>query len=210
MNLAAMRREYGDLALNEGDLAADWPAQFAVWLDVARRSGIDEPNAMVLATAALDGRPSARSVLLKSFDESGFVFFTNYTSRKGRELAGNPYASLVFPWYPLHRQVVVCGSVERVSREETEAYFATRPRDARLAAWASRQSEVLADRAELEEGWAAAERRWPGEVPVPDDWGGFCVIPETVEFWQGRRHRLHDRLQFRRVATGWVTERLSP
>jgi pyridoxamine 5'-phosphate oxidase len=166
---------------------------------------------MVLATATPDGVPSARSVLLKSFDEAGFVFFTNYDSRKGHELAANPRASLVFPWYAVRRQVVVCGSVERVERARTEEYFASRPRGARLGAWASRQSEVLADRAELEAAWARADHRWPGEaVPVPEHWGGFRVIPETVEFWQGRSSRLHDRLRFRHSDAGWVVERLSP
>ncbi|MEV6523610.1 pyridoxamine 5'-phosphate oxidase [Longispora sp. NPDC051575] len=209
-NLAAMRQEYGDLPLNESDLAEDWPGQFAAWLDVARRTGVDEPNAMVLATAALDGRPSARSVLLKSIDDRGFVFFTNYESRKGLELRDDPHASLVFPWYALHRQVIVCGEVERVTRTETEEYFASRPRGARLGAWASRQSEVISGRAELEAAWEAAEHRWPEEIPAPDHWGGFRVVPQTVEFWQGRRSRLHDRLRFRHSAAGWLVERLSP
>lgn len=208
--LAAMRREYSNLPLVESGLAPDWPTQFATWLDAAYRSGLDEPNAMVLATATHHGSPSARSVLLKAYDATGLVFFTNYDSRKGRELAENPYVSLVFPWYALHRQVVICGTVQRLPRARTEQYFASRPRGAQLAAWASRQSEVLAERAELEAAWQEAGQRWPENIPTPDNWGGFTVVPDTVEFWQGRPNRLHDRLQFRRTAEGWIIERLAP
>ncbi|WP_018351814.1 pyridoxamine 5'-phosphate oxidase [Longispora albida] len=205
-----MRQEYGDLPLDEADLAADWTAQFAGWLEIARLT-VAEPNAMVLATASADGRPSARSVLLKSFDARGLVFFTNYQSRKGQELAGNPNASLVFPWYEVHRQVVVCGRAERVTRAETAEYFAERPVGARLGAWASKQSAVLTGgRAELVTEWEAAADRYGEEVPVPDHWGGYRIVPETVEFWQGRRSRLHDRLRYRHSAAGWIVERLSP
>jgi pyridoxamine 5'-phosphate oxidase len=209
--LQGMRVEYGG-ALEEGDLAPDWPTQFGRWLADAIAAGVPEPNAMVLATADPSGRPSARSVLLKGYDEQGLTFFTNYTSRKGREAQANPWASSVFPWYPLHRQVVVCGSVEMVDRAETEAYFAVRPRGAQIGAWASPQSAVLGSRAELERAWAEVDARFPKDqpVPAPPHWGGFRLVPQTVEFWQGRPSRLHDRLRFRRDDGGWVVERLAP
>lgn len=198
--------------LDEADLAPAWPTQFGRWLADALAAGVPEPNAMVLASADAEGRPSARSVLLKGYDESGFTFFTNYSSRKGRELAANPWASSVFPWYQLHRQVVVVGTVERVERAETDAYFAVRPRGAQLGAWASPQSTVIASRAELEQAWASAGERFGDDepVPAPPHWGGFRLVPRTVEFWQGRRSRLHDRLRFRRMDAGWVVERLAP
>jgi pyridoxamine 5'-phosphate oxidase len=207
-SLPGMRREYPDP--HRAELAATWPEQFAAWLADAVAAGTPEPNAMVLATADADGRPSARSVLLKGYDEAGFTFFTNYTSRKGTELTANPYASLVFPWYALHRQVIVCGRVERVDRAETEEYFAVRPRGAQLAAWASHQSSVLGSREELELAWDRAAERFPGEVPAPGHWGGYRVLPDTVEFWQGRRSRMHDRLRFHRADGGWAVERLAP
>ncbi len=209
---ADMRRDYTERGpLLEGDLAAGWPAQFAAWFAEAAAYGLPEPNAMIVATADRDGHPSARTVLLKGYDERGFVFYTNYLSRKGRELQANPYASLVFPWFPMQRQVLVAGAVERVSRAETEAYFATRPRGSQLGAWASPQSEVVPDRAAVEAGLAAATERFgDGPIPAPPHWGGLRVIPETVEFWQGRSSRLHDRLRYRAIATGWVIERLAP
>lgn len=209
-DLARMRQEYRPDPLLEKDLAADWPTQFGRWLAEAITAGLPEPNAMVLATATAEGRPSARTVLLKDFDARGFTFFTNYDSRKGRELAANPAASLVFPWHVLHRQVVVCGEVARVSREETEAYFAVRPRDSQLGAWASPQSRVLAGRAELEEAFAEVAAGFEDQVPAPPHWGGFRVAPETVEFWQGRPGRLHDRLRYRKIGDGWAVERLAP
>ena len=207
-----MRREYSAGELDERDLAGDWPTQFGRWLADCAAAGLPEPNAMVLATADAAGRPSARTVLLKGYDETGFVFFTNYESRKGGELAANPHASLVFPWFAMFRQVLVVGPVHRTSREETEAYFATRPRGAQLGAWASPQSRPLAGgRPELEDAWHAAEDRFGDtEVPAPPHWGGFKVVPETVEFWQGRTSRLHDRLRFRRTDSGWFIERLAP
>ena len=210
---AGMRRDYSrHEALLETDLAADWTAQFAVWFADAAAFGLPEPNAMVVATADPSGRPSARTVLLKEYDARGFAFYTNYESRKGGELAANAYASLVFPWFPMQRQVLVGGPVERVTRAETEAYFASRPRGSQLGAWASPQSRVVPDRAAVEAGLTAAvERFGDGPVPAPPYWGGFRVLPETVEFWQGRSNRLHDRLRYRRTEDrGWIVERLAP
>ncbi|MFD0518753.1 pyridoxamine 5'-phosphate oxidase [Paractinoplanes durhamensis] len=208
-----MRRDYTERGeLLEEQLAADWHTQFGAWFADAAAYGLPEPNAMMVSTATPEGRPSSRTVLLKEYDERGFVFFTNYGSRKGGELSVNPYASLVFPWFPMQRQVLVTGAVERVTRAETEEYFASRPRGSQLGAWASPQSRVLPDRAAVEAGLAAvAERFGDGPVPAPPHWGGFRVLPETVEFWQGRSSRLHDRLRFRRTPEGsWILERLAP
>ncbi len=209
---AEMRRDYTQRgALLESDLADTWTAQFAGWFAEAVAYGLPEPNAMIVATADAAGRPSARTVLLKAYDERGFVLYTNYTSRKGAEAQANPYASLVFPWFAMQRQVIVAGAVERVSRAETEAYFATRPRGSQLGAWASPQSQVVPDRAAVEAGLAAAvERFGDGPVPAPPHWGGLRVVPETVEFWQGRSSRLHDRLRYRATGSAWVIERLAP
>ena len=210
---AGMRRDYTERpALLETDLAADWLGQFSAWFAEVTALGLPEPNAMVVATADRAGRPSARTVLLKEYDAAGFVFYTNYESRKGVEALQNAYASLVFPWFPVQRQVVVAGSVEKVSRAQTEAYFGSRPRGSRLGAWASPQSRVVPDRAAVEAGLAeVVERFGDGPVPAPPHWGGLRVVPETVEFWQGRSNRLHDRLRFRRTADGvWLTERLAP
>ena len=207
-----MRRDYTERGpLLEADLAADWIDQFAAWFAEAAAYGLPEPNAMIVATADRDGHPSARTVLLKGYDARGFVFFTNYTSRKGTEAHDNPYASLVFPWFPMQRQVLVAGPVERVSRAETEAYFATRPRGSQLGAWASPQSQVVADRAALEAGLAEVVARFgDGPVPAPPHWGGLRVVPDSVEFWQGRSSRLHDRLRYRLENGDWIVERLAP
>jgi len=210
---ADMRRDYTERGeLLESDLAGTWPEQFARWFSDALEFALPEPNAMIVATADAAGRPSARTVLLKGYDERGLVFFTNYTSRKGSDVAENPYASLVFPWFPMQRQVIVCGAVEKVDRAETEAYFASRPRGSRLGAWASPQSRVVPGREAVDAGLAAAVERFgeEGDVPAPPHWGGLRVVPETVEFWQGRSNRLHDRLRFRSVDGGWVVERLAP
>ncbi|HEY8474074.1 MAG TPA: pyridoxamine 5'-phosphate oxidase [Natronosporangium sp.] len=210
---AALRREYETTGLSEEQLAEDWPTQFGRWFTDAVTARIAEPNAMTLATVDDRGRPSARTVLLKHYDERGFVCYTNLKSRKATEALRNPYASLVFCWLALHRQVVVCGAVEPVSRAETEAYFAQRPRGAQLGAWASPQSQVIASRQELDRRYAEAAARFPEgtPVPAPPHWGGLRIVPETVEFWQGRPDRLHDRLRYRRVTEGsWVVERLGP
>ena len=202
----------GERTLDERDLAATWLEQFRRWQAEFAADGSHEATAMVLATAAADGQPSARTVLLKGVDERGFEFFTNLDSRKGRELAENPRASLLFPWYELERQVVVVGAVEAVSIERADEYFAGRPYGSRIGAQASRQSSVIADRSVLDRARAELEARYPpdGPVPRPARWAGFRVLPATVEFWQGRPDRLHDRLRFRRDGQGWVVERLSP
>lgn len=206
---AAMRRDYTERgALLETDLAADWTTQFRAWFAAATAYGLPEPNAMIVATATPDGHPSGRTVLLKEFDERGFVFFTNYTSRKGTEAAGNPAVCLVFPWFPMQRQVIVTGTAAPVDRAETEAYFATRPAGSRAGAWASPQSQVVPDRAYLDERLAQAEKA--GEASAPPHWGGLRVTPATVEFWQGRSNRMHDRLRYRRDHDDWIVERLAP
>jgi pyridoxamine 5'-phosphate oxidase len=207
---SGLRRSYRGEGLVESDLAADPVSQFRSWFTDAVAAGLTEPNAMVLATASADGEPSARTVLLKGYDDRGFAFFTNLGSRKGRDLAGNPRAALVFPWFRMERQVVVTGPVEPVSAEEARVYFATRPRGSQLGAWASRQSSVIPDRSMLDRQWARAAGRFPDTVSMPEFWGGFRVVPTSVEFWQGRPDRLHDRLRFRRQAGGWMVERLAP
>lgn len=192
------------------DLDADPIRQFATWFRPVLARKVDA-TAMTLATAGTDGRPSARTVLLKDFDERGFVFYTNYDSPKGRALAENPHAALVFHWPDRERQVCVSGSVTRVSEEESDAYFLTRPRESQLGTWASPQSNVLASREELERRVAEAERRFAGrEVPRPPYWGGFRLAPEVVEFWQARPSRLHDRFRYRKAGARWVIERLAP
>jgi pyridoxamine 5'-phosphate oxidase len=207
-----MRRDYGDAPLDEDSLAADWLTQFNRWLADAVAAELVEPNAMIIASADPGARPSARTVLLKAYNERGLVFYTNYESRKGMELAANPYASLVFPWFAIRRQVVVCGHVEQVTREETAAYWSTRPRESQWGAWASPQSQRVPDREALDRAWREAAEQFPEgvPVPVPQQWGGLRVVPETVEFWQGRTGRLHDRLRYRRTEGGWIQERLAP
>jgi pyridoxamine 5'-phosphate oxidase len=198
--------------MHEDEFSPNPLEQFARWFEDARRGGLELPEAMTLATADGDGTPSARMVLLKGVDERGFVFFTNYESRKGRELADNPRAALVFHW-PLapRRQVLVMGSVERVPDAESEEYFHSRPRGSRLAALASRQSTVVPDREALDRAFAELESEHPGEdVPRPGWWGGYVLRPHTVEFWQNRPNRLHDRLRYRRDGGAWILERLSP
>lgn len=210
MDLAALREEYGRAGLDESDLAPEPVAMFERWMQEAIDAGLHDPNAMVLATVGADFAPSSRMVLLKEVAAGGFVFYTNQASRKGQELAGNPRCSLLFPWHPLERQVRVDGIATPVTREEVAAYFAVRPRASQLGAWASHQSEVTT-REELAAAYAEVEARYAdGEVPVPEEWGGYVVRPESVEFWQGRPGRMHDRLRYRRSGEGWVTERLAP
>jgi pyridoxamine 5'-phosphate oxidase len=209
---ANLRRQYTCGTLREEDLAPDPIVQFTVWFRDAIEAKVPEPNAMTLATAGADGHPAARTVLLKHFDERGFTFFTNLGSAKARQLGENPRAALLFPWLTLERQVTVCGAVERLSVPDTLRYFVTRPRDSQIAAWASRQSAPLSSRQVLELEWQALRRKFAAdEVPLPDFWGGFRVMPETVEFWQGGPNRLHDRLLYTRATGGaWTIGRLAP
>ena len=212
MSLADLRKDYSLAGLAEKDLARDPFRQFEKWFQEAEAAKIPEPNAMTLATATREGRPSARTVLLKGLDGRGFVFYSNYESRKGRELEANPQVTLVFPWVAIERQVLIEGTATTVAREEGEAYFHSRPRASQLGAWVAQQSAVIAGRAVLEDTMKALEKKYAGqEVPLPANCGGWRVAPETVEFWQGRRSRLHDRLRFRRGEDGeWSVERLAP
>jgi pyridoxamine 5'-phosphate oxidase len=211
MEISELRREYRAAGLDRDQLDDDPLAQFGRWFGEAERADLIEPNAMTLATSSPDGRPSARIVLLKGFGPDGFVFFSNYASRKGDELAANPNAALVFWWPPLERQVRLEGRVERTTTEESEAYWASRPLGSRLAALASAQSQVLAGREELvrrvEE---LAARHRDGDVPLPEAWGGYRLVPDAFEFWQGQPNRLHDRFRYTRRQDGWLVERLSP
>jgi pyridoxamine 5'-phosphate oxidase len=210
----ALRAEHERTGLDVGDVDPDPFVQVARWMEAWSAVAPNEPSAVVLATADADGSPSARTVLLRGFDRRGCTVFTSYESRKGAALAANPQGVLLFSWVPLLRQVSLRGPVERVSREESEAYFATRPRGSQLAAWASHQSSVLRDRAELEERFADAEARFEGaDVPCPPYWGGYRLVPEEVELWQGRANRMHDRLRYEpdsRARAGWRIVRLSP
>lgn len=234
MGVADIRREYSRGSLRRVDLETNPVAQFQRWFAQAagessggrwRKIGIAlfklwhailghapaDPTAMVLATVDRDGRPSTRTVLLKGVDERGFVFYTNHESRKGRDLTENPNAALTFYWADLERQICVGGSVSKISREETEAYFKGRPRGSRLAAWASNQFDVVADRAALEKKWNEMASRFPGDVPLPSNWGGFVLKPDWIEFWQGRPSRLHDRFRYTRQPDGlWKLERIAP
>lgn len=210
--LQALRYDFMGAPLELESLARDPFSQFQKWFDEVLEAKVGEPNSMTLATADASGKPGARIVLLKDFDEQGFVFFTNYDSRKGKELSDNPKATLLFFWAELFRQVTIEGVVEKIARGESEEYYHTRPRDAQVGAWASNQSEVLSSRAELEERYQKYEHEFEGkEVPLPDFWGGYRVIPARIEFWQGRESRLHDRFVYTRDDEGaWDIDRLNP
>lgn len=210
MNLADFRKEYSTRGFRREDLHADPIEQFSHWFAQAVELGVHEPNAMTLATAGENGMPSQRTILLKQFDPRGFVFFTNYRSRKARELDANPRASLLFPWITLERQIIIQGTVEKSTSAESDEYFQSRPRDSRIGAWVSEQSSVISGREFLIARLAEIESQYPGEIPRPPHWGGYRLIPETIEFWQGGAARLHDRFLYRLEAGKWTIERLSP
>lgn len=212
MDLQSIRREYLSGSLTREQLQSDPVDQFGLWLDQAVKMELVDPTAMVLSTVDADGRPGQRVVLLKGFDEHGFVFFTNYDSRKSRDIADNPNVSLHFPWYPIERQVLVCGVAEKVSVEASVAYFQSRPRESQLGAWASPQSRVLESRSVMMQEFAAVKERFADqEIPRPEFWGGFRVRPSRMEFWQGGANRLHDRFQYTRQPDGhWQIDRLAP
>ena len=211
-NYPELRREYIYSSMNEAEMDTDPVRQFAVWFQKAVDAGLDLPNAMALATASKAGIPSVRYVLMKGFDASGFVFFSHAGSSKGRQLAENPQAALVFYWAPMHRQVRIDGRVERVSDEEADEYFKSRPYDSRVSAWVARQSSIVASREFLEQEFYKVAQEFPGEeIPRPDDWVGYKVAPLTIEFWQGREGRLHDRIEYIRNGDGaWTMRRLAP
>ena len=211
MDAGSLRREYTRAGLHEADMDPDPIVQFQTWFENVIEADLHEPNAMILATATRDGRPSARTVLLKGCDERGFVFYTNYKGRKARELEANPACALLFYWGELERQVRIEGRAERISDEESDAYFASRPRGSRLGAWASEQSRPVGDRSVLEERVRTLDAEYEGrDIPRPPFWGGYRVESDTIEFWQGRENRLHDRLVYGRIGGGWKMRRLQP
>ena len=210
--MSRTQRDPEPAGLSEDMMAGDPMTQFARWMSDAEALGLPEPTAMVLATVSAEGRPRARTVLLKAHGREGFTFYSNRTSRKGTDLAENPRACVVFPWYAMQRQVTAEGSVRVMSQADSEPYYRSRARGSQIGAWASRQSQVIGSRAELEGRVAELEQRWapPAAIPMPDFWGGYVLVPETVEFWQAGTFRLHDRLRYRRQDDGWTIERLSP
>lgn len=212
-DIAAMRRQYGEVGLVESALPKDPVELFNTWLsEAASNEVVVEANAMVLSTS-IDNQPSSRTVLLKDLSKDGFTFFTNYGSRKAKQIASNSNVSLLFPWYPIERQVIVIGTANKISKSESEKYFSARPRGSQIGAWASMQSEELISRAELERKYADLEKKWPEgtEVPMPDHWGGYVVLPTSIEFWQGRYSRLHDRIRYVRSKNNdWQIKRIYP
>jgi pyridoxamine 5'-phosphate oxidase len=208
--VSQIRKNYLSGELDESSVGTDPIGMFAEWMEEANAAGIEEANGMALATASADGMPSVRIVLLRGFDQRGFAFYTNYDSAKGKDLLANPRAAASFWWAPLERQVRIAGRVEKMSRAESQAYFDTRPRGHQLSAWASPQSGVVAGRAELEARAEEVKALFPAEVPLPDFWGGYRLIPERIEFWQGRENRLHDRVLFERRMDEWAVARLAP
>jgi pyridoxamine 5'-phosphate oxidase len=211
LDASRLRKEYTRAGLDKGDVDPDPIVQFYEWFEKVIEADLHEPNAMILATATGEGRPSARTVLLKGYDEQGFIFYTNYEGRKARELEANPTCALLFYWGELERQVRIEGRASRLSTEVSDAYFLSRPRGSRLGAWASEQSRPVEDRSVLEERVKALEAEYEGrEIPRPPFWGGYRVEPEVIEFWQGRENRLHDRLVYRRSEGEWTIERLQP
>ncbi len=212
MNLSSLRQEYKQATLDESSIDPNPFAQFEKWISEAIKAEVPEPNAMTLATVDADGRPDARTVLAKQFDDRGIVFFTNYESKKAQQMAHNPNVAILFPWIPLERQVTILGTVEKVSTAESLKYFITRPIASKLGAWVSPQSKVITSRSLLESKWQEMKAKFEdGEVPLPSFWGGYRVIPRSFEFWQGRRSRLHDRFRYTRQSpTSWSIERLAP
>lgn len=211
MDIGAIRKEYTQSGLSRKELLPDPLAQFSLWFEQARAAELKEVNAMCLATARADGMPQVRTVLLKIFDQRGLVFFTNYQSAKAHELAHNPQASVLFPWYDLERQVRVSGAVEKISKKESFKYFTSRPRGSQLGAWISEQSQVISGRSVLQTMLQQMKEKFKeGTIPLPDAWGGYRIIPVSFEFWQGRANRLHDRFLYQKTADGWTIDRLAP
>ncbi len=209
-SIADIRKDYSQRSLYESDVEADAIAQFTKWWGEANESRIEEVNAMTLATASAEGRPSARIVLLKDYDTNGFVFFTNYKSRKGKQLLENPFAAIIFFWKEIERQIRIEGSVLKISEEESDAYFYSRPEGSRVGAWASEQSQIIPERRVLEDRVIEYQQKFSGSIPRPPHWGGYLLKPDSIEFWQGRSNRLHDRLLYTRTGETWKIDRLAP
>lgn len=210
-DLSKMRQEYHSDSLNEEEMKKNPFEQFGIWLNAAIEANLCEPNAMTVATASMDGKPSARVVLLKGIEKEGFIFYTNYTSRKGKELLANPYAAAVFDWHEMGRQVRIEGNVKKIDDEDSDAYFNVRPEDAKIGAWASPQSQVIRNRNELENAWKEFAEQFLGKkIPRPPHWGGFIILPSRIEFWQGRPNRMHDRIVYEQTKNGWLWQRLAP